>query len=468
VAQSVLEQGERIGAEPTESRLRLQTIMRLRWFGVLGQLLAVAIVYLGFGFHFPLGYCLIFIAISAWVNVFLRLRYPGRLRLNPLFAVSLLTYDTLQLIALLYLTGGIENPFVMLIIAPVTVSAATLPPRYTIYLGALALGSTALLIAVETWPLPWYSDESLVLPAIYKLGLFAAVAASMIFLALYTWRLSKEARQMSAALTATELVLAREQKLHALDGLASAAAHELGTPLATIVLVAKELEREVPTGTAIAADIELLRSQAQRCREILQRLTRQPSEPDPLFSVSTLSELLSEAAEPHRIASLEIEIDARAAPETSEAAIAEPVGERRPGVIYGLSNIIQNAVDFAGERVDITARWDDKTVEVRIADDGPGFLPNVMDTLGEPYVTTRPAAPLGIEETEPVGMGLGFFIAKTLLERSGAILALENRTPPQRGAVVRITWPRGSFETQRAKRKLLPVNGEIEHEMHEF
>ncbi len=468
MVQGELEIGESVGSEPTESRLRLHTIIRLRWFGVLGQLLALVIVYLAFGFRFPLGYCLIFIAISAWVNVFLKLRYPGRHRLNPLFAAVLLAYDTLQLIALLYLTGGIENPFVMLIIAPVTVSAATLPPRYTIFLGTFALGATALLFTVETWPLPWYPGQTLALPTIYKLGLFAAVSASTVFLALYTWRLSKESRQMSGALTATELVLAREQKLHALDGLAAAAAHELGTPLATIVLVTKELEREVSSDSALAADIALLRSQAQRCREILQKLTRQPSEPDPLFSTLTLSQLLAEAAEPHRTSAVKIDIDAKPMPGAGEAAAAEPVGERRPGVIYGLSNIIQNAVDFARERVAITSSWDDKTVEIKIADDGPGFLPDVMDTLGEPYVTTRPAARLGIVDTEPIGMGLGFFIAKTLLERSGATLALENRKLPERGAVVRITWPRTSFESPRAKRELLPVAGPIRHEMWDF
>jgi two-component system sensor histidine kinase RegB len=342
-----------------------------------------------------------------------------------------------------------------------------LPPRYTIFLGGLALFSAGLLFAVETWPLPWYPDQALLLPAIYKLGELAAVTASMIFLALYTWRLSKEGREMSAALTATELVLAREQKLHALDGLAAAAAHELGTPLATIVLVTKELERDVPADSPLAGDIALLRGQAQRCREILQRLTRQPSEPDPLFSTLTLSQLLAEAAEPHRTSAVRIDVDARAEPDAGEAA-AEPVGERRPGVIYGLSNIVQNAVDFARERVGITARWNDTVVEVRIADDGPGFLPDVMDTLGEPYVTTRPAARLGIEDAEPVGMGLGFFIAKTLLERSGATLALENRNPPERGAVVRITWPRASFETPRARRQLLPAGGDLRQELQDF
>src|SRR5690606_12185354 len=290
-----------------ESRLRLQTIVRLRWFAVLGQLLAVSIVQFVLGFEFPFSLCLLLIAASAWLNVFLSVRYPARFRLGATFATALLAYDILQLVALLYLTGGVENPFVVLIVGPVTVSAATLPPINALFLGGLALISTALLI-VDHWPVPWYAGELLALPLIYKIGQLAAVTATMMFLAFYVWRLSKEARQMSAALTATELVLAREQKLHALDGLAAAAAHELGTPLATIVLVTSELQRDVEPGTPMAEDLALLRSQADRCREILQKLTRQPSEQDPLHATLSVTQLLEEAAEPYRSAAKAIEI----------------------------------------------------------------------------------------------------------------------------------------------------------------
>jgi two-component system, sensor histidine kinase RegB len=438
--------GTRLAHEPAESRLRLQTIVRLRWFAVLGQILAVGIVNVGFGFELPVGYCLAFIAVSAWLNVFLTVRFPARHRLGVTFATVLLAYDILQLTALLYLTGGIQNPFTMLIVAPVTVSAATLPTRNTILLGAIAIAATGFLV-VEHLPLPWYAGEPFDLPTIYKLGLFAAVAASMTFLAFYAWRLSDEARQMSAALAATELVLAREQQLHALDTLAAAAAHELGTPLATIALVTKELERDVPASSPLADDIALLRSQAQRCREILQKLTRQPSEQDPLHASMTVSQLLEEAVEPYRSFPVKIRIDARAAASGADKGVPEPVGERRPGIVYGLGNLIENAVDFAKETVEITARWDERELMIVIADDGPGFPPDVLDRLGEPYVTTRPSgAPGSGREAEVSGLGLGFFIAKTLLERFGAILSLENRAPPARGAVVRLHWSREAFE----------------------
>lgn len=435
---------DRVLVEQVDSRLRLQTIVRLRWFAVIGQLLAVSIVHFGFGFEFPIGFCLLLIAASAWLNVFLSVRYPSRHRLSATFATVLLAYDILQLVGLLYLTGGIENPFVVLIVAPVTVSAATLRLRNTLLLGGLALASTALLV-VDHWPVPWHAWEILALPMIYKIGQLAAVAATMIFLALYVWRLSKESRQMSAALTATELVLAREQKLHALDGLAAAAAHELGTPLATIVLVTSELQRDVEPGTALAEDVALLRSQAERCREILQKLTRQPSEQDPLHATLSVSQLLDEATEPYRTSGVAIGITRGAAEGLSGAAAKEPVGERRPGLIYGIGNLIENAVDFAQSKVQISAHWDERSLEIEVRDDGPGFQPELLDTLGEPYVTTRPSG-AGGAGTRAAGLGLGFFIAKTLLERSGATLTLDNRPAPEHGAIVRIIWPRDVFE----------------------
>lgn len=443
----------RLSIETTDSRLRLQTIVRLRWFAVVGQTIAVAVVALGLRFQMPVGYCLALIACSAWLNVFLRIRYPSRHRLEPGFATVLLTYDVLQLAALLYLTGGIGNPFIILLVAPVTVSAATLPIRNTMLLGATAVASSAMLMNHHL-PLPW--DESfplagpLAMPMLYMLGVLAAIISCMTFLAVYAWRLAKEARQMSAALNATEHVLAHEQKLHALDGLAAAAAHELGTPLATIVLVTKELQRDIAAGSPLGEDIALLSSQAQRCREILRKLTQSPEEQDPLHANLTIGQLLDEAAGPHRVAATRIIIDA--APDLmlpgDGAGAREPAGERRPGVIYGLGNIIENAVDFARTTVEVTARWNERDVSIVVTDDGPGFSAEILDTIGEPYVTSRGAGRAGPRAagSRGGGMGLGFFIAKTLLERSGAALAFGNRTDGKQGAVVRIMWPRPAFE----------------------
>ena len=437
---------ERHRPEASESRLRLQTAVRLRWFGVIGQLITVCFVYLVLGFVLPFGICLAFIALSAWLNVFLRILYPARTRLDTLLATCLLAYDILQLSALLYLTGGIANPFTFLLVAPVTVSAATLPPRNTIALGLLA-GSATILLLFYRLPLPWYRDAEFDLPMLYNVGLLASVLSGMIFLALYAWRLAKESRQMADALAATEMVLAREQQLHALDGLAAAAAHELGTPLSTIAVVAKELNNSAQQGSQIAEDLALLQTQAVRCREILRKLTRGPTEPDPLHARMSITQLIGEAAGPYRGFSAELVVTASPEPGTDGTALNEPVGERRPGVLHGLGNLVENAVDFARERVEIAARWSARLVVIEIADDGPGVPADVMDALGDPYITTRPARPRGqTRDGEPAGLGLGFFIAKTLLERSGATVALENRPRPAHGAIVKISWPRAVFE----------------------
>ena len=425
-----------------ESQLRLQTSVRLRWLAVLGQLLAIGIILGIYGFPMPVGSCLTLIALSAWLNVFLSIWFPARHRLSTTFAAALLLYDMVQLAGLLYLTGGIENPFVVLMVAPVTVSAATLPLRSTFSLGFVMLAIAAILIT-EHYPLPWYPATHFDMPRDYKVGVFTALLASTVFTAFYTWRISAEARQMSAALAATDMVLASEQRLHALDGLAAAAAHELGTPLSTIVLVSKELQRELG-GSKHDEDLELLRSQAHRCREILQKLTRSPDEQDPMHTNVSVREIIEEASAAHRVSGKRIQVTAGPMPGVEGAGLAEPVGERRPGVIYGLGNLIENATDFAAAAVSIDARWSAADVVVTVSDDGPGFPSELMDTIGEPYVTTRRLEEEG--EEGHTGLGLGFFIAKTLLERSGATVAFSNLADPKTGAVVQIAWTRPAFE----------------------
>lgn len=440
--QSILSRLWQAGDE--DSQLRLQTIVRLRWLGVLGQLAAIGIVALVLDFRLPVGWCLFLIACSAWLNVFLAVRYPARHRLSARLATVLLAYDIVQLAALLYFTGGVQNPFTMLLVVPVTVSAATLPPRHTIVLASMAALATAALTYTH-YPLPWYAYQPLQHPLLYNLGILSAVIATMLFMALYTRRLTRESKLMSAALTATELVLAREQKLHALDGLAAAAAHELGTPLSTIVLVTKEMQAGLPKDSALAEDVELLRQQALRCREILQKLTKHPTEQDPLHGNISLQEMLEEAAAPYMNDGKPIHIFVHPASGTSGTVQEQPLSARKPGVLYGLGNLVENAIDFSQRRVDLTGEWDQATVSVTLTDDGPGFAPEIIDSLGEPYVTSRP---MGARKSggKAGGLGLGFFIAKTLLERSGARVTLENKQAPQRGAVVRLVWQREAFE----------------------
>jgi two-component system sensor histidine kinase RegB len=424
--------------------VRLQSLVRLRWLAVGGQVAAVLVVSTALRFPLPMGPVLAVIALSAWLNLFLSMRWRSNLRLDDRYAALLLGYDILQLAALLYLTGGLENPFSFLFLIPVTVAATTMPLHLIIVLGVVTLGAITVL-ALHHLPLPWYAGRVLDLPGVYIAGMWTALISGLVFSAAYINRIASEARQMSDALTATEIIHAREQQLTALDGLAAAAAHELGTPLATIALVAKELQRELAAGGQVGEDLDLLLSQTARCREILSRLADRDAQHDAMFASLALTVMIEEIVAPLRGDRVEFAVDA--GPWEPSEGSSEPMIRRNPGINYGLGNVISNAADFAASRVDIEARWGPEDVAVTITDDGPGFSQEIMDQLGEPYVTTRQGyGPGSHQPDEAEGMGLGFFIANRLLERSGATVTLANRAAPEHGAKVRVTWPREAIE----------------------
>lgn len=413
--------------------LRLDTLVRLRWLAIAGQSLAVAGVHFGLRFPLPFGWCFAVIAVSAWLNIALRVRFPLSHRLGEDAATALLAFDIIQLAALLYLTGGLQNPFSLLFLAPVMISATALAPQRTLVLGLLAV-ALASLLSFKHLPLPWAGPDRPVLPPYYQAGNWIALVLGLGFTGIYAWRVAKEARDLSEALTATELVLAREQHLSQLDGLAAAAAHELGTPLATIALVARELSRLAPPEGEMADDITLLREQVERCRGILGKLASlQDDDAGPLDQLS-LRLLIEEAAGPQRPFGVPFRIEML-------GEKPEPVCRRNPGMIYGLGNIVDNAVDFARSEVTIAAHWTENHVALTIADDGPGFPPDVLMRAGEPYLSRERG-----ESRAGGGLGLGLFIAKTLLERSGAVLEFSNLPAPASGASVRIVWPRAEFE----------------------
>jgi two-component system sensor histidine kinase RegB len=429
-------------AEPdpidTRSRrnVRLDTLVRLRWLAIIGQTTAVLVVEYGLNFDFPVYACLAVIALSAWLNIGLRLRFHLTQRLEPDRAAWLLAFDIAELAMLLFLTGGLQNPFSFLFLGPVLLSSTALPPRYTLMLGAFAVACATVLVFVH-YPLPWDPEDPLLLPPIYMMGVWLSILLAIGFIGVYAWQITEEARQLSDALAATELVLAHEQHLSQLDGLAAAAAHELGTPLSTISVIAKELENAIPADAPHGDDVRLLREQAARCRDILAKITELSSgEP---FDRIPITALIEEVVAPHRDFGVEIDVN------MPDDRSAEPLGARNPAILYGLGNLLENAVDFARERVTVAAYWNDDTIDVIISDDGPGFAPEILTRIGEPYVTTRRRRPNAADE-EPTGLGLGFFIAKTLLERSGATLAFANRGLPERGAVIRLRWDRGEFE----------------------
>lgn len=418
---------------PSSRRLRLQTLVRLRWLAVAGQGATVLVVAFWLHFPLPLGTCAALIGALAAVNFLLSVGFPPTYRLEPLAAFAVLGLDLLQLAALLFITGGLANPFAPLICVPVIISFASQPLRHALALFALAM----LLIAAlpfSSYPLPWYGGDAPTLQPVMQVGVWFAITSMMAFAAFYAYRVSQEATLLADALSATELVLQREKHLSQLDGLAAAAAHELGTPLATISLVAKEMERELGRDERFGEDVQLLRSQSERCRDILKRIATLPSDSEEHMRRLPLSSLIEDVLAPHREFGIKLELI-----EKSDRA-NEPIGIRNAGILYGLGNLIENAVDFAREKVTVTVEHDASKVAITIEDDGIGYAPDVLQRIGEPYVTHRH------RDDKAGGLGLGLFIAKTLLERSGAKLRFENRPPETPGARVEIVWPRQRME----------------------
>ncbi|HEX2113933.1 MAG TPA: ActS/PrrB/RegB family redox-sensitive histidine kinase [Alphaproteobacteria bacterium] len=405
--------------------VRLRTLVIIRWIAVLGQAITLFVVHFGFGFELPLNPTLAAIGASAVLNLVLTLYRPAA-RLGDRGAAILLAWDLLQLAVLLYFTGGLTNPFALLLLAPIAISATALSRFSTIALVGLGMICVSVLAA---WfePLPW-PGGGLEFPWLYVAGLWAALGVGMLFIAIYLGRVTGEARRMSDALAASQAALEREQRLSAVGGLAAAAAHELGTPLGTIAVVAREIARDLPKDSPLAEDAAILLAETARCRDILARLAARPeTDGGAPFSRLPISALIESAAAPHRREPVQIAVSVRGADGTEE-----PQVKRQPEIVHGLGTLIENAVQFAASRVEVNAIWDKDRIELSVVDDGPGFSIAVLDRLGEPYISTRNA--------EGEHMGLGVFIASTLLARTGAKLEFSNR--PEGGASVRVRWPR--------------------------
>ena len=417
-------------------RLRLRTLISIRWAAVLGQSASLVLVHYGLGYSLPLVACAAAIGASALLNVALTLRGQLGRHLPDYHAVLYLAYDILQLAALLYFTGGLNNPFAVLILAPVIVSATALTRPATIGLGALSVGMITLL-AFFHQPLPW-PRPGFALPEYYMLGVWQALVIGILFIAAWVGSVAEESRAVSDALVETQVALSRAQRLSELGALAAAAAHELGSPLATIAVVAKEMARDVPKDSPMAADVALLIEQSDRCRDILAQLSRRPDQSqtyDP-GRFMPLAQFLDFVAEPYRTEGKPIVIHTAATGDAAAPAGPEPEIERVPEMIHALGTLIQNATQFARSVVHVDARWGGEIIVIDIADDGPGFPPLLLDRLGEPYVSTR--------KDQGGHMGLGLFIAQTLLGRYGARLGFANRR--EGGARVTVTWDRAAAE----------------------
>ena len=408
--------------------IRLRTVLLIRWIAAAGQLATVLIVHYGLEYPLPLALCLVPVACLAASNVIITWYRSTRGRLADGEALALLGFDAIQLACLLYLTGGLVNPFAILILAPVVVSATILSRRATVTLTGLAI-LVITGLAYFHLPLPWAPNQ-LELPLPYVLGIWTALAVATVFISTYVWSVAEESRRMSEARAETQAALARAQRLAALDGLAAAAAHELGSPLATISVVAHELSREVALDDPIAEDVQLLASQSERCRDILADIAAQPEDRGGApFEALPLSIFLQETI--NDTGPCESQTKVKLA-DNSEGP--EPQLPPRPEIRRGLGNLIQNAGQFARAEVTVAADWDGRIVRVTVRDDGPGFPPSVLAAIGEPYISTRSG--------RGDHMGLGIFIAQTLLERSGASLQFRNR----QGGEVAISWPRAVLD----------------------
>ena len=421
-------------------QLRVDTLIRLRWLAVAGQSAAVLITRFGLGFDLPIVWCFLCIGMSALLNFGLRLRFPVSQRLDDIRATNILGFDILQLAALLFLTGGVVNPFSILFLAPVMISAASLPLRRTIALLLLALACTTVLTFWHR-PLPWVAGADFELPRLYGVAIWAAIAVGAAFITIYANRVAEEARLLAGALNATELVLAREQHLSQLDGLAAAAAHELGTPLATVALVVTEMTRQNPPvggfrrrsaaahsgSRPVPRDIGQARFARRRQRGAARRTEPQPSHRGDRRAASRFRRR-------HR--------------NRSRRAGPEPICRRNPGMLYGLGNIAENAVDFARRNGAHPRDLEFETVTIVIADDGPGVAPHVLARLGEPYVTTRG----GDQETKTrpaAASALACSSPRPCSSAPAAQCASSTRSPRRRGPQATVVWPRAAFEQGR-------------------
>jgi two-component system sensor histidine kinase RegB len=419
---------------PPRGGVRLRALVLIRWAAVAGQVFTASVVHWGLGFTLPLLAVGGTIALSALLNLAVSLGRPASARIDDREATVFLAFDILQLAVLLYLTGGLINPFALLLLAPVAIGATILSLASNMALSIFTIISIAVL-AVWHERLPW-TGQGPEQPEIYQAGVWTGLALTTLLISLYGWRLAEEARQMSDALAAAQVSLAQEQRLSALGALAAAAAHELGSPLSTIAVIAKEMQRDVEVDDPLREDVELLAAESDRCRSILARLTVDPAQDvSDAYTLVPLPALIEAAAQHYGREGIAVTYEAGPLGEATPGTA--PIQVRSPEIMQGIGNIVQNAISFARNEVHIATRWTTEWAEVRVSDDGPGFSEALLDDLGTPFISTRQ----GVEGH----MGLGVFIAKTLLERTGASVGFGNRGATA-GAAVVVRWPNPVFK----------------------
>jgi len=401
-----------------------KTLVILRWIAIIGQLVAINLVYSYLNLKFPIIESHIIIFIGLLTNLYLQFRIKTS-QLKDIYSSLFLIYDLIQLSALLYLTGGISNPFSLLLIVPAIVSSTFLSMGTTIILGAI----TVILLSFLTkyyLPLPGLNEYSFSFPIFYLIGILISVIVGLVFLSYFGIRFAGETKKRSEALNKLQQVIAKEYELESLGGQAAAAAHSLGTPLATITVVAKELRKEIGEKSKHTKDLDLLISQTKRCGDILKQISQKQIVEDKFMSAVKLEDLLVEILRSFMETSGK-EIKLNSKNDKNKINI-----KRSPEIIYGLRNFIGNAVKFSNKKVTVELISNESNISIQISDDGPGFPEDIINILGEPYIKSK-------YSNDKSGLGLGTFLGKTLLERQGAILSFLNNKMLN-GASVNIAW----------------------------
>jgi len=401
-----------------------KTLVILRWIAIIGQLVAINLVYSYLNLKFPIIESHIIIFIGLLTNLYLQFRIKTS-QLKDIYSSLFLIYDLIQLSALLYLTGGISNPFSLLLIVPAIVSSTFLSMGTTIILGAI----TVILLSFLTkyyLPLPGLNEYSFSFPIFYLIGMLISVIVGLVFLSYFGIRFAGETKKRSEALNKLQQVIAKEYELESLGGQAAAAAHSLGTPLATITVVAKELRKEIGEKSKHTKDLDLLISQTKRCGDILKQISQKQIVEDKFMSAVKLEDLLVEILRSF-IETSGKEIKLNSKNDKNKINI-----KRSPEIIYGLRNFIGNAVKFSNKKVTVELISNESNISIQISDDGPGFPEDIINILGEPYIKSK-------YSNDKSGLGLGTFLGKTLLERQGAILSFLNNKMLN-GASVNIAW----------------------------
>ena len=417
----------------TKENLNLDksTLTILRYIAIFGQFIAINIVFFYLNLKFPIKESYIIIFIGLVTNFFLQFKIKVN-QLKDTYASLFLLYDLFQLSALLYLTGGILNPFSILMIIPTIVSSTFLSMGTTIILGVISSFLLFLLSYIH-YPLPGLESNIFDVPNFYKQGILISILIGLIFLSYFGIRFSGETKKRSEALNKLQEVISKEYELESLGGQAAAAAHSLGTPLATITVVAKELKKEIGNDKELSKDIDLLISQSKRCSEILKQISKKQIEEDIFLSSIKFEDLLEEIINSFKETSSK-EINLFTEKDQNKIAI-----QRTPEIIYGLRNFIGNAVKFSKSEVKINLLSNQKIIEIKINDDGPGIPEDVIEKIGEPYIKSKSK-----EVISNSGLGLGTFLGKTLLERQNAKL-LFRRNSQLGGALVIISWSPNNF-----------------------